>query len=97
MMITFFNSNGIIHKEFEPEGRTVNSKNYLEVLKYLLARIKCVRPDLEHSACQLLQDKMPAHTAINIRTLLTKKGIALFNYPPYSPDHLAPADFCFLS
>lgn len=47
-LITFFDSRGIIHKKFVPEGRTVNSKYYLEILKRLLARIKQMKPDLGH-------------------------------------------------
>jgi len=36
VLIAFFNSDGIIHKEFVPAGQTVNSAFYEEVLKRLL-------------------------------------------------------------
>jgi hypothetical protein len=36
MLIVFFDSDGIIHKEFVPAGQTVNSTFYEEVLKRLL-------------------------------------------------------------
>jgi len=44
MLIAFFDSNSIIHKEFVPVGQTVNSASYEEVLKRLLRRIHRVRP-----------------------------------------------------
>jgi histone-lysine N-methyltransferase SETMAR len=91
ILFTFFNSKGIIHKEFMPEDRSVNSEYYLEVLKYLLMIIKHVKQDMDHSGCWCLHDNIPAHTAINVRIFLAKKGIAALNHPPYSPD-LAPAD-----
>jgi hypothetical protein len=36
MLIAFFDSDSIIHKEFVPVGETVNSAFYEEVLKWLL-------------------------------------------------------------
>jgi len=35
MLISFFNANGIVHKEFVPPGQTVNQQFYLQVLKRL--------------------------------------------------------------
>jgi len=35
MLISFFDANGIVHKEFFPPGQTVNQQFYLEVLKRL--------------------------------------------------------------
>jgi hypothetical protein len=35
MLITFFDSDGIIHKEFLPAGQTMNSALYEEVLLLL--------------------------------------------------------------
>ena len=43
MLITFFDSKGMIHKEFVPEGSTVNGQYYLGVMQCLLARIRRVR------------------------------------------------------
>ena len=39
----FFDCEGIIHKEFLPEGSTLNAAAYVEVLKRLLQRIRWVR------------------------------------------------------
>jgi hypothetical protein len=92
MPITFFDSKGAIHKEFMPEERTVNGEYYQEVFKCLLMRIKCTRPNLEHSAWQVLNDNAPAHTVINVRTFLANGGVAAFNHSPYSLD-LTQGDF----
>ena len=39
-LITFFDSKGIIHREFVPTGQTITDAYYLEVLKRLMARIR---------------------------------------------------------
>jgi len=35
MLISFFDANGIVHKEFVPPGQTANRQFYLQVLKRL--------------------------------------------------------------
>jgi hypothetical protein len=45
-MIVFFDSQGIVHKEFVQEGCTVNSQYYKGVLDRLISRIRPVRPAL---------------------------------------------------
>jgi len=45
MLICFYDSKGIIHKEFVPSGSTVNAECYLSLLKRLLSRIRRVRPE----------------------------------------------------
>ena len=44
----FFNSKGVVHKEFVPPGQTVNTAFYVEVLKRL--KTSCARPpgDRQH-------------------------------------------------
>jgi hypothetical protein len=39
ILITFVDKQGVIHKEFVPEGQTVNSAFYVEVIGRLLKRI----------------------------------------------------------
>jgi hypothetical protein len=36
MFIVFFNAQGVIHREFTPEGQTVNGQFYLGVMEWLL-------------------------------------------------------------
>ena len=93
MLITFYDSKGIVPKEFVPEGRTVNGEYYLGVLDRLWKRIGRVRP--EYPAGKqlfLLHDNAPPHKTKNVNEFLMKKRISLINHPPYSPD-LPPCDY----
>jgi hypothetical protein len=44
MLIIFFDSQGVGHKEFVPEGKTVNAEFYKGVMDDLLKCIQRVRP-----------------------------------------------------
>jgi hypothetical protein len=44
MLINFFDSQGIVHKEFISEEETVNTELYKGVMDRLLKRIQRVRP-----------------------------------------------------
>jgi len=93
MLIAFFDSDSIIHKEFVPAGQTVNSAFYEEVLKRLLQGIHRFRPELRRTGqWMLLHDNAPAHCAIRVHQFLAQRGEPVLDHPPYSPD-LAPADF----
>jgi len=64
MLISFYDSKEIIHKEFVPSGSTVNAKYYLNVLKHLLSRIRHVRPEYrEPGSWRLLHNNAPSHCA----------------------------------
>ena len=43
MLIVFFEAEGVIHREFVPEGQKVNAEFYVGVLDRLLKRIRRVR------------------------------------------------------
>jgi len=93
-MITvfFFDSRGIVHKEFAPPGQTVNHAFYKDVLDRLRKGVQRVRRDIADDLV-LQHDKAPAHTALSIREFLEKKNIPVLPHSPYSPD-LAPCYFC---
>jgi len=68
MLITFFDSKGIIHKEFVPPGQTVTGDYYLEVLKRLMAKIRRIRPEYQDSeSWSLLHDNAPSHNSLIVR------------------------------
>ncbi len=46
MLILFFDSKGVIHHEYVPEGQTVNATFYIQVLDCLCNHIACVRPEM---------------------------------------------------
>lgn len=93
MLIIFYDSKGIVHKEFVPEGQTVNGEFYLSVLHRLWSRIVRVRP--EYPAGKqlfLLHDNAPPHKTLKVREFLNQKQICVIDHPPYSPD-LSPCDY----
>jgi hypothetical protein len=86
----------VIHKEFVPEGQTVNSAFYIEFIGRLFKRISWVRPQFQaEGSWFLLHDNAPSHFALAVKTFLAKHGVVEISNPPYSPD-LAPAHFFFL-
>ena len=70
-----------MHKEFVPDGQTVNAECYKGVMDRLL---KCIQRAGPAAFCSqdffLLQDKAPAHKAASVcQFLKQKKFTALFN------------------
>jgi hypothetical protein len=89
-----FDKQGVIHKDFVPEGqKTVNSAFCVQVIGRLLKRISRVGPQFRaEGSWFLLQDNAPSHSALVVKTFLAKHGAVETSHPPYSPD-FAPADF----
>ena len=86
MLVCFYDSKGIIHHEFVPEGQTVTGSFYLSVLEHQWKRIRRVRP--EYSAPRrwfLLRDNAPVHRAV-VQEFLARKQVYVLHHPPYSPD-----------
>ena len=92
MIIVYFDSRGIVHKEFVPPGQTVNHVFYKDVLERLWKQVQRVRRDIADDWV-LQHSNTPANTALSIREFLEKKNIPVLPHPPYSPD-LALCDFC---
>jgi len=56
-----------VHKEFVPEGKTVNAESYKGILDRLLKRIQRVRPGAFYSRdIFLLHDNTPTHKAASV-------------------------------
>ena len=85
MLICFFDSEGIVHTEFVPQGHTVNQFYYREILERLRKRVFRVRPSISDN-WMLHHDNAPCNTAISLIEFLAKKGISVVPQPPYSPD-----------
>ena len=85
MLICFYDSKGIIHKEYVSTDQTVKAVFYVGVLKSLVSRIRRIRPEYrEEGSWRLLHDNAPSH-----RSTLTTDYC---NHQPYSPD-MALCDF----
>ena len=92
MLVIFFDWQGVIHKEFVPEGETINAVYYKGVIESLLNGIRRVRPGMcESGDWFLLHDKAPSHETI-VKQFLAQRKVTVLDHPPYSPD-LAPADY----
>jgi len=91
MLICFFDSEGIVHTEFVPQGQTVNQFYYRKILEGLRKRAVCVRPSIANNWMRH-HDNAPCHMAISVIEFLAKKGILVVPQPPYSRD-LSPCEF----
>ena len=89
LMISFFNSTGMMYMHWVPTGQTVK----VEVLREVRKRFCRKRPPLFKSGqWHFHQDNVPSHNFILVTGYLTKIGIKTVPYCPYSPD-LASCDF----
>ncbi|KAJ4437155.1 hypothetical protein ANN_17290 [Periplaneta americana] len=93
MLEVFFDSQGLIHHEFIPEGRTVTKELYVEILRRLRDAVRMKRPEkwVENNWF-LMHDNAPAHRAIIVKNFLARHNITALDHPPYSPD-LSPPDY----
>jgi len=93
VLVIFFDWRGVNHKEFVPEGETVNAVYCKVVMERLLNRIRRVRPGMcESGDWFLLYDNAPSHNATIVKQFLAQRKVTVIDHPPYSPD-LAPADY----
>jgi len=93
MLIIFFNSQGVVHKEFVPERKRVNAEFYKGIMDRLLKRIHRVRPAA--FCCRdlfLLHDNTPAHKVASVCQFFTPKNVTTLYHPQYSLD-LSPPDY----
>jgi len=96
MLITFFDSQGIVHIEFVPNGKTVNAEFYKGLMDCLLKHIQQVRPATFCSRdIFLLHDDVPAHKAAIVCQFLTQKNVTTLYHPLYSPHLYPPHYFLF--
>jgi hypothetical protein len=93
-LIIFFDSQGIVHKEFLPEGKTVNAEFYKGVMDCLLKRIQQVCPAVfcSQDFFLLLHDNAPTHKAATVCQFLTPENVTTLYQPPYCPE-LPPPDY----
>jgi len=95
MLIIFFNSQSVGHKEFVSEGKTVNAKFYKGVKDCLLNHIQWVH--LATFCSQdffLLHHNAPAHKAASVCQILLKKMLQPFITPCTLQIYLCQTIFC---
>ena len=87
MPIAFFDCEGVVHHEYVPQGQTVNQYFYIEVFRRLEGTVRRRRPEKWRSGEWLLHhDNAPSHSALLVRSFLTKNGMTVVPHPPYSLD-----------
>ncbi len=93
MLIVFWNAQGIIHKEFVPDGKGVDRHVYLRTMRELREKLRRRRPQLwRRQSFWLHHDGALAHCADIVVNFLQANNTKILPHPPYSPD-LAPSDF----
>ena len=92
-LISLFDVDGIVHREFVSPGQTVNQKFCLNVLKRLCDSLRRNHPEKWQSGEWFLyHDNAPTHTALSVQQFLAKNKMVVVSHHPYSPD-LAPCDY----
>jgi hypothetical protein len=81
MLIVFFDAKGVVHKEFVPQGQTVNAAYYMDVLERLRKRVIRVRKNIA-ATFVLHLDNAPSHTSLRVREFLAKHNVATLPQPP---------------
>ena len=93
LMISFFDSTGMIYMHWVPTGQTINKEYYVNVLREFRKRFRRKRPALfKLGQWHFHQDNTPVHNPILVTDYLTKMGIKTVAHPLYSSE-LAPCDF----
>ncbi len=99
MLTVFCDKQGVILAEFLPRGETVDTDQYLAVLRCMRENIHCKRPELwgqvgrgEPLPFLLHQDNASSHTSNMTIAFMGENSISLLAHPPNSPD-LAPCDY----
>ncbi len=93
MLIIFWDSQGVIHCEFVPDGHGVDHHVYLCMMKELREKIRRRHPQIwRRQNFWLHHDGAPAHRADIVLDFLCITNTNILPHPPYSPD-LAPSDF----
>ena len=93
VLLAFFDSEGIVHHEYAPDGQTIYKEFYVEVLRRLRESVRRKGPEKwPDGDCILHHDNAPAHTSHLVQQFLAEHRNAQLQQPPYSPD-LTLCDF----
>jgi hypothetical protein len=89
MLTVFFDSRGMVHHEYAPQGTTITKEYYQEVLHRLRDSVQCQRPDLwAATTWQLHHDNATVHFSHLIRTFLAKTALPWIVRLPTLPTKL---------
>jgi hypothetical protein len=87
----------VVHYEFIPEGKPVNTEMYTDILRRLREAVRRKRPEKWRTNCLLLlHDNAPAHRSVLVKDVLAKNIVTTLQHPSYSHG-LAPVEFYLFS
>ncbi len=95
MVVVFWDATGIVHREFVPQGETMDSPMYQQILRNLRESVRRKRPALwmnRRTQFWLQHDGAGPHHAQIVIDFCRDNNIQLVPHPSYSPD-MAPSDF----
>lgn len=100
MLILFFDTKGIVHMEFLPQGQTVTGEYWVAVLSNLKESIRRKRPIMWKGGFDgatdrdfvLHMDNATVHVGVDALAFYGENNFDLLAHPPYSPD-LVPCDY----
>jgi hypothetical protein len=95
MLIIFFDSQGIVHEEFIPEGKTVNAEFCKGVIDHHLKHIQQVHPATFCSRdIFLLHNNTPTHKLASVCQFLAQEKLQPFITPHTLQIYLRQTIFC---
>jgi len=98
MLIIFFDPQGIVHREFVPEGKTINAEFCKGVMDRLLKRVQRVCPAVFcYRDFFLLHSNAPTHKAASVCQFFTPKNVTTLYHPRTLQIYLCQIIFCFES
>lgn len=92
MVTVFWDSEGVIMTNFLEKGRSINKEYYSQELSRLQEELKKKRCGKLSKGILLLQDNVPAHTALHSVATAVQCGFEFLRHPQHSPD-LSPSDY----
>ena len=95
MLIAFWDTRSIVHREFVPDGRAINAQVYRSILRRMKESVRRRHRELwrnRHHQFWLQHDNAAPHHTRIMRCFCDLTDTKIISHPPYSPD-LAPSDF----
>jgi hypothetical protein len=82
MVLAFFDSKGLIYRNYVPRGTTVNSKYIVEALGKFLKVFKQKRPEKAAGDWWFHWDNAPVHTTAMVTDWMAARQFKVIEHPP---------------
>ena len=81
MVFFLSDAEGVIHRQFVPEGQKVNAEFYVGVFDRLMKRIRRIRTaEFQSNEWFLLHDNAPYHNAVTVKKFPANRNVAFDVY-----------------